>query len=41
MARDPESFPGYDEEVNIDGEPEDVLRLLMEPEPEEDQQEEA
>ena len=27
MPRD--AFPGYDDPVNIDGDPDDVLRLLM------------
>lgn len=29
MPRD--AFPGYDEPVNIDGDPEELLRTLMEP----------
>ena len=35
MPRD--AFEGYDEPVNISGEPEDVLKLLMEPEPDLDE----
>jgi len=34
MPRD--AFEGFDEPVNIEGDPEDVLKLLMEPEPDMD-----
>lgn len=34
MARD--AFEGYDEPINFDMDPEDALRLVMEPEPPED-----
>jgi hypothetical protein len=27
-----DAFPGYDEPVNIEGDPEELLRTLMEPE---------
>jgi len=30
-----DAFPGYDEPVNIEGEPEEVLKILLGPEPEE------
>jgi len=34
MARD--AFEGYDEPVNVDMDPEEALKLVMEPEPVED-----
>jgi hypothetical protein len=34
MPRD--AFEGYDEPINVDMDPEDALRLVMEPEPVED-----
>lgn len=30
-----DAFPGYDDPVNIEGEPEDVISVLLGPEPEE------
>jgi hypothetical protein len=35
VARD--AFEGYDEPVNIDMDPEEALKLVMEPEPAEDE----
>jgi hypothetical protein len=34
-----DAFPGYDEPVNIDMEPEDALKVLLQPEPCEDKTE--
>ncbi len=39
MGRD--AFEGYDEPINSDMDPEEALKLVMEPEPEEDQTEEG
>jgi hypothetical protein len=39
VARD--AFPGYDEPVNIDMEPEEALKVLLAPEPESESEEET